>query len=55
MICCQSAMERPYLRSIEGKYDAGPCTALTRPKVAWEGQKRTTLHPLSSPTGPPAA
>src|SRR5689334_2321691 len=25
MIRCQSAMERPYFFSMEGKYDAGPC------------------------------
>ena len=22
---CHSAIERPYFRSIDGKYDAGPC------------------------------
>ena len=25
IIDCQSAIERPYFFSIEGKYDAGPC------------------------------
>jgi integrase/recombinase XerD len=25
---------------------ANPAVAVTRPKVAWEGQKRTVLHPL---------
>jgi hypothetical protein len=25
---------------------ADPATAVTRPKVAWQAQKRTTLHPL---------
>jgi hypothetical protein len=25
MICCHSAIERPYFFSMDGKYDAGPC------------------------------
>jgi hypothetical protein len=25
MICCHSAIGRPYFFSIDGKYDAGPC------------------------------
>ena len=25
MICCQSAIDRPYVVSIDGKYEAGPC------------------------------
>ncbi len=31
---------------IDGVMPANPATAVTRPKVAWEGQKRTVLHPL---------
>ena len=31
---------------IDGVLPANPATAVTRPKVAWEAQKRTTLHPL---------
>jgi integrase/recombinase XerD len=31
---------------IDGVIPADPATAVTRPKVAWEGQKRTVLHPL---------
>ena len=31
---------------IDGLIPANPATAVTRPKVAWEGQKRTVLHPL---------
>jgi site-specific recombinase XerD len=31
---------------IDGLISANPATAVTRPKVAWEGQKRTVLHPL---------
>jgi len=31
---------------IDGLIPADPATAVTRPKVAWEGQKRTVLHPL---------
>jgi len=31
---------------IDGVIPANPAAAVTRPKVAWEGQKRTVLHPL---------
>ncbi len=31
---------------IDGVLPANPAVAVTRPKVAWEGQKRTVLHPL---------
>jgi integrase/recombinase XerD len=31
---------------IDGAIPASPATAVTRPKVAWEGQNRTVLHPL---------
>jgi len=31
---------------IDGVLPANPADAVTRPKVAWEGQKRTVLHPL---------
>ncbi|HEU5034494.1 MAG TPA: site-specific integrase [Mycobacteriales bacterium] len=31
---------------IDGVIAANPADAVTRPKVAWEGQKRTVLHPL---------
>ena len=31
---------------IDGLIPANPAAAVTRPKVAWEGQKRTVLHPL---------
>jgi integrase/recombinase XerD len=31
---------------IDGVIAANPAAAVTRPKVAWEGQKRTMLHPL---------
>ena len=31
---------------IDGVIAANPAAAVTRPKVAWEGQKRTVLHPL---------
>jgi integrase len=31
---------------IDGVIPANPADAVTRPKVAWEGQKRTVLHPL---------
>ncbi len=31
---------------IDGLIPASPAAAVTRPKVAWEGQKRTVLHPL---------
>ncbi|MDQ1643046.1 MAG: integrase/recombinase XerD [Actinomycetota bacterium] len=31
---------------IDGVIPANPATAVTRPRVAWEGQKRTVLHPL---------
>jgi integrase/recombinase XerD len=31
---------------INGVIPANPAAAVTRPKVAWEGQKRTVLHPL---------
>ena len=31
---------------IDGVVAANPAAAVTRPKVAWEGQKRTVLHPL---------
>jgi integrase len=31
---------------INGLIPANPAAAATRPKVAWEGQKRTVLHPL---------
>ena len=31
---------------IDGLIPASPASAVTRPKVAWEGQKRTVLHPL---------
>jgi site-specific recombinase XerD len=31
---------------IDGLLPANPATAVSRPKVAWESQKRTTLHPL---------
>jgi len=30
---------------IDGVIPANPAAAVTRPKVAWEGQKRTVLHP----------
>jgi len=31
---------------IDGVIPANPAVAVSRPKVAWEGQKRTVLHPL---------
>jgi site-specific recombinase XerD len=31
---------------IDGIIPASPAAAVTRPKVAWEGQERTVLHPL---------
>jgi integrase/recombinase XerD len=31
---------------IDGVIAANPAAAVTRPKVAWEGHKRTVLHPL---------
>jgi integrase/recombinase XerD len=31
---------------IDGLIAANPASAVTRPRVAWEGQKRTVLHPL---------
>ena len=31
---------------IDGVIPNDPATAVTRPKVTWEGQKRTVLHPL---------
>jgi len=31
---------------IDGVVPANPAVAVTRPKVGWEGQKRTVLHPL---------
>ena len=31
---------------IDGLIPANPADAVTRPKVAWEGQRRTVLHPL---------
>ena len=31
---------------IDGVIPANPATAVSRPKVTWEGQKRTVLHPL---------
>jgi site-specific recombinase XerD len=31
---------------IDGVIPADPAAAVTRPKVAWEGQRRTVLHPL---------
>jgi len=31
---------------IDGVIPANPADAVTRPRVAWEGQKRTVLHPL---------
>ena len=31
---------------IDGIIPANPATAVTRPKVSWEGRKRTVLHPL---------
>jgi integrase len=31
---------------IDGVIPAHPAAAVSRPKVAWEGQKRTVLHPL---------
>ena len=31
---------------IDGTIPANPAAAVTRPKVSWEGQKRTVLHPL---------
>jgi len=31
---------------IDGVITANPAAAVSRPKVAWEGQKRTVLHPL---------
>ena len=31
---------------IDGDIPANPAAAVTRPKVAWEGQKRAVLHPL---------
>lgn len=33
---------------IDGVIPSNPADAVTRPKVAWEGQKRTVLHPRSS-------
>jgi site-specific recombinase XerD len=37
---------------IDGVLPANPAAAVTRPKVAWEGQKRTVLHPLEFATLP---
>jgi site-specific recombinase XerD len=34
---------------IDGVIPANPADAVSRPKVAWEGQKRTVLHPLEFP------
>lgn len=31
---------------IDGVIPANPADAVSRPKVAWEGQRRTVLHPL---------
>jgi site-specific recombinase XerD len=31
---------------IDGLIPANPASAVTRPQVAWEGQRRTVLHPL---------
>jgi integrase/recombinase XerD len=31
---------------IDGRISADPTTVVTRPKVAWEAQRRTVLHPL---------
>lgn len=31
---------------IDGHLPANPADAVTRPKVPWEGQRRTVLHPL---------
>lgn len=31
---------------LDGRLAADPCTAVSRPKVPWEGQKRCVLHPL---------
>lgn len=31
---------------IDAVIPTNPATAVTRPKVTWEGQKRTVLHPL---------
>ena len=31
---------------IDGVIPANPAAAVSRPKVSWEGQKRTVLHPL---------
>jgi site-specific recombinase XerD len=31
---------------IDGALPTNPASAVTRPKVAWEGQRRTVLHPL---------
>ena len=35
---------------IDGILPANPAAAVTRPKVTWEGQKRTVLHPLELAT-----
>ena len=32
--------------AIDGVIPSNPAVAVTRPKVAWEGRKRTVLHPL---------
>lgn len=31
---------------LDGHLSANPAVAVTRPRVAWEGQRRTVLHPL---------
>ncbi len=40
---------------IDGVIPANPAMAVSRPKVAWEGQKRTVLHPLEFAALPAAA
>ena len=36
----------PTYAVVDGVIPANPADAMTRPKVSWEGQKRTVLHPL---------
>ena len=38
---------------LDGHLQADRSVAVTRPKVPWEGQRRTVLHPWSSPRCPP--
>lgn len=40
---------------IDGVISTNPAMAVSRPKVAWEGQKRTVLHPLEFAALPAAA